>query len=538
MTRALRGALLGAIAFAPLALFADDQRRPGSMNKSEFMAVLTGQDSTKAAAVIKRLDPDNKNDHDLLMWVLEKGTWYFRSAASETLSKTKDPILLNDLTTHVFEKSERNALIREGVIAALSRTKETGWIADLGKELSDKDWKVRREIAYALRDSTNKSTVDALINRWQVETNPLVKNYIRRSLEDVTKYYLGQDPKRWADWWLKNRDTINLAAPDEADIKKEKEAADKAEKEGLKTVERKTETSEVEVVHDDIGIGVPIFILPEYGYSKDMMIPFFLEIERLGAMLKYVDLPPISKFPNLKGMGRMPYYPIDLMVEAFEEDRKNELKRQNAKADKVAIIACGFNSWIAMRYATKYPKNVAGLIFIEPSSSEAKLRECSEGVQKKGKAENNTELFHYGLQLFYDPQNDIDLHDKWHRDNNVQPPEGEAEALHRMAFTTRFADQQDSLLEELYPIHSHPLGGCLVPDFKVFSEEAVEVPVLVIEGKMSIHASQGDVDGVAHHYKGEVVTFENSAEFPFAEEPEKFFKFVSGFLVSNFGKKK
>jgi len=354
VTRALRGALLAAAVLAPLALFADDRKVQGGANRTEFLAVLNGPDSTKGAAAIRNLDPDNKNDQELLKGVLDKGTWYYRAAAIDVLSKTKDSALLKSMSEHLFE--DKSLLIREGMASALAHSQDRSWIPVIGKALGDKDWRVRREVAFSLRDSTEKASVDALIARWKEEQNPLVRNYIRQSLEDVTKYYLGHDPAKWAEWWSKNRDTIDLAAPDEKAIKREAEEARKSEALGLRALEKTTSTTDVkDVAQDEIGAGAPILILPEVGYSKEMMIPFFLEIEKLGARLKYVDFTDMRKFTSLEARGGKTYYPIDKMADAFEQDRQFELKRNNKNANKIAIIACGRSSWVAMRFATRYP---------------------------------------------------------------------------------------------------------------------------------------------------------------------------------------
>jgi len=92
------------------------------------------------------------------------------------------------------------------------------------------------------------------------------------------------------------------------------------------------------------------------------------------------------------------------------------------------------------------------------------------------------------------------------------------------------------MLGELYPIHAHDLGGSFPPDFEALSEKPVNVPVLVIEGKQSLYSSEEDVEAIARHYNADLVSFEDSGDFPFIEEPEKFSKVLATFLVKNFGK--
>ena len=305
---------------------------------------------------------------------------------------------------------------------------------------------------------------------------------------------------------------------------KDEEAIKKAEEAGKKLVQTTTQSADVDLTRDDVGVGVPIFIFPEFGYSKQMMIPFFGELERI-ASCKFIDLPSIDQFRNLPRAGGMPDYPIDKLVEAFEDERVR------TKADKIAIVACGFNSCIAMRYATKYPKHVVGIIFVSPHSSSDKDMDALNRILAKARGEGDTELLHLGMSMQWNSQRGLDGHKIYHQDNSVPYLEGEDEAIDRKEFTTRFFDQKDSVLAQLHPVHTHAAGQCLVPEYNVAKEEPIMGSVLVINGQRSINASDADCEAVAARYNAEHVLFQDSADFPFVEEPEKFSQTVKAFMI-------
>ena len=80
-----------------------------------------------------------------------------------------------------------------------------------------------------------------------------------------------------------------------------------------------TKSRDVDLTYSSRGLGTPVLVLPHYGESAKMMVPFFIELEKI-ARVSYMELPDIRKFRNLPNNGgKTPYYPIDILVEAFEE---------------------------------------------------------------------------------------------------------------------------------------------------------------------------------------------------------------------------
>ncbi len=509
------------LATAALAL-ADNTK---GANKAEFTKAFLGPDTHKGGKAIEGLNPDVKGDYELLKFVLEKGSWYYRGIGATVLAKTGNPENLKDLVGSLAEKSEKNPYVRQGAAIAIAKSNDRELYPELYKALADKDARVRREVANILKINKDKRSIEALIARWKDERDPTVINAIRGTLEDITKRYLGPNQVDWYNWWLAVGETFEVGSTDE-------EAAKKAEEEGKKLSEGKTETREVDLTFVSRGAGSPVIVLPHYGHSKAMMIPFFVDTEKF-AKVYYMDLPKISKYKNLKQIGGKNVYPIDNFVDALEEFRKS------IKKDRVTLMACGFNAWIAFRYATKYPRSLAALVLVAPNSSVAEYGKTSDRMIKQGQSTGDIELEHLGYTRSFNTQTGKSTHEIHHEDKKLPVPEGEGPALSRKDFTLFFGDVQDSLLDQLFPIsEDHPGDAAFDDKISAFKEPKTSVPMLVVCGKRSIYSSETDGAAIAKHYGGQLVSFDRSADLPMIEEPEKFAGALKGFLQKFVGKPK
>ncbi|HVY62289.1 MAG TPA: HEAT repeat domain-containing protein [Planctomycetota bacterium] len=513
----LPSSILGLSAAAILAALPAALAAGKSTDKGQFIRAFTGPDSFQAKKAIEALDPDSEGDFELLKMVLQSGTWYLRTTAANVLVKTENKKHVDKILSWLSEKSERNPLVREGAAVAIAKMKDESLYPKLFEALDDKDPRVRREVAYDLRVRKNKGSISALIERWKKEKDPIVINFIREALESMTQRFLGPDPQDWDNWWASHKDSFEIGSTDE-------EAKKKAEEEGKALSEGGTTLRDVDLTYVTRGIGAPVIVLPEYGQSNKMQIPFFYELEK-AAKMYYFALPKIASFKNLKQAAGRNYYPIDQLVDAFDEFRKT------TKSDKIAIIASGMNAWIAMKFAEKYPQKTACIIFIAPISGNKEYGRATDRMIKGGKERNDLELWHLGLTRSVDMQSGKNTHDAFHEKEKLAVPEGENEAIDRKDFTIYFGDQQDSLVDYLYPIsHDFP-GEVLIPDFELLkSKSAPGVPVMVCVGKTPITASVSDCQEIAKFYGGQLVVFDRSAALPQIEEPEKFNKEAVAFL--------
>ena len=528
--RALRSTLLVSAALAfPFVLLADDKKPIG---KQEFLEAFGGPDSTAAGAAVDRLDPDNKDNYELLKKALGEGpTWYLREKAAERLARTGNDKNIKDMLEHLTEKGEKNPLVRQGLATAIAKMKDPKNLPELQKALLDKDRRVRRQVTIDLATTVkDKSSIDALIKAWKDEKDAIVANYMRETLQSVTQQFLGPKPDAWANWWQEHKDGFKFAESDEAQKKANEEAeaeAKKADTSGKTLAEGTTRSRDVDLSFQTRGRGMPIMVIPHDGITTKLFTPFFIEVEKI-ARVCYMTMPDMKSFKNLETLGesKTPYYPIDKLVEAFEDFRKDQ------KTEKFVLIACGMDSWVAMRYATKYPEHLAAVVFIAPISSNKGYGEATERMIKQGQALNDIELHHCGLERTFNSKTGESTHDTYHKEKNIPKPEGEDRALSRKHFTLHFGDQQDTLLYDLYPgSRSDASAGAAIPEFKVEDETPVQVPSMVMSGKKSMLTSEEDCQRVAKQYNSLLVTFDNSADFPFVDEPEKFNQSLHKFLV-------
>jgi pimeloyl-ACP methyl ester carboxylesterase len=493
------------------------------VDKAAFMKALNGPDSFAAGKMIGSLNPDIKSDYDLLKVVLAQGNWFYRTEASKVLAKTGNSKNQQDMLESLTEKGEKNAMVRQGMAIAVAKMNDRSLYPRLFDALNDKDPRVRREVANVLRINKDKGSIEALIARWKNhEKDPIVINYIRATLEDITKRFMGADPVDWFNWWEAVKDRFEVGSSDE-------EALKKAEEEGKKLTDGGTTVRDVELTFSSRGIGAPVIVLPEYGFSKDFSVPFFYEIEK-AAKLYYMALPKITSFKGLKQIAGRNYYPIDQLVDAFDEFRKN------TKSEKIAIIASGLNTWIAMKFASKYPQRVLCMVLIDPISSDEEIGKGLDRIIKKGQDTGDIELWHWALTQRFNPQSGGSSHDEFHKEKNLPVPEGEQSGISRKGFASYFAEQQDAFVDYLYGIHLDWPGDCAIPDFNLTKEPKVQIPVLICRGKHALRSSEVDTAAIAKFYGAQVAVFERSGSLPMVEDPEKLNKTVVAFL-SRFAKK-
>jgi hypothetical protein len=139
-------------------------------------------------------------------------------------------------------------------------------------------------------------------------------------------------------------------------------------------------------------------------------------------------------------------------------------------------------------------------------------------------------MWHFGLTRQFDPQTGENIHDKYHRENNLPKPEGEDAALDRRRWSLFFKEEQDSIIGVLYPVKDHRMGSVAIPKFRTFAEPKIRVPTIVFVGKGSLYTSVDDCQAIAKHHGGLCRIFPSSANMLFSEESQRFNKEIALFL--------
>ncbi|MHC4830053.1 MAG: HEAT repeat domain-containing protein [Planctomycetota bacterium] len=324
-----------ALVVATIATLAATSYVIADASKAELGQAFGSNDSHVRHETFKKIDGDNKKNLKILYKILEAkgskyGNWYDREAAIDVLARASNEDVLADMKKKL-EGSKGSYLLRQGLCKAFAKMGNEDVLSSVFEALNDKDPRVRREAAYWLKLNPKKPVISALITRWlEEEEDPVVITFIRSSLEEMTKRYLGPVPEDWANWWKGNQDDFVVGSDDE-------EAAKEAEDSGKKMKGGSTVARDVTVDFVERGIGKPVLVIPPYGYSKEVITPFMTVLEQSNKLF-YIDMPPIDQFKSAPAVAGIKYYPLDSLVEAFEAIRKDR------KVKRFAIMAWGFSS--------------------------------------------------------------------------------------------------------------------------------------------------------------------------------------------------
>ena len=471
-----------------------------------------------------KMNPEDKSQFSMLVKIMAKMAWFDRDGTIKALATAASDEVLEKMIGTL--KKHKDRAVRQGMAVALAKMDDPIFYKHLYEALDDKDPTVRRVVVHSLRVHKKPEAVDALVKRFQKEDDPVVRTFLERSLNELTQAYRGPNPLYWLSWWetAKNDPDYKLGETDE-------EAKKAAEDLGHKLKKRRTVSIlggvTLESSERGSGIGVPILIIPPYGYSENIMLPFLSGLERRHK-LHYITLPPVKSFKNLRVVSakQIPYYPIDQLVDAFEDLRKQ------TKEERFAIMACGMNSWIAMRYAKKYPRSVAGILLVAPISGVKEYARATDRFEKTGKGRKDTEMHYFGLTRRFNTQTGESNLDSYQRENEISKWDGEGGCIDRRSWSLFFHDERDYVASMLYPVKNHRMGSVAIPDFNLFKEKkpALRIPTLVICGKSSLYTSTDDCKGIAKYYRGLCLVYGYSSCMPFCEESKRFNKDVAGFL--------
>ena len=510
-----------------------------AMDEKEFKKQFTNtQNSWERRALIAQLDPSQDDQLDLLLkFVLKTQEWYYREAAIEALSTAYDPGLIGKLE----KLKDKDPMIAEGVAMAFGRSKNTERVPHLLELLQSKKWVVRRAAAVALRMVPDKRSIGALIKAWEEEKEEkfIVWVHYLETLESLTRQKNMPTAADWRDWWAVNEDSFEFSDGSEEELGDDEKSGDL-----LTTRVRGTNlTTRLR------GSGLPLLVLPDYGYEQDYLETYLRNLEdtnqiiymRLPGVNDFVD-PPLENAPGLPN----PYYPLERIVDAFEELHQT-LEKDGKIEGKFAILAHGISNWIAMTFAARHPRSVRRMILVAANSGQKAAGEGIDRLVRQGQETGDVEQEHYGLSRQYDSQ-------KGGYKYEAQG-DAESEALRRKSLTVRFADRRDLEVGRLYggmvqkkvgeqvavvPKFMRPMGGCFIPEFSLFKLDRVQTPTLVMVGQYAVESSADDAGAIAKHYGSNArsLVFKRSGEMPFIEENEQFVETVRKFLGGKKPKKK
>ncbi len=216
--------------------------------KAALNAAFRSSDSHLRHTTWKRLNPEKSSDYNLLVRILKTLSWHDRSAAVEALTKASSEKTLKKMARSAIRDS--HPFVRQGLAEALALMDDPRYYPTLYDALKDKHSFVRRMVVYYLGLSNKAANVDALVELFQKEGDPVVRTFIEESLNQITQAYQGPNPVMWNLWWTQAK-----ADPDFKLGKTDEESLRKAEEFGRKLKENVTRVAGVELATSERGSG-------------------------------------------------------------------------------------------------------------------------------------------------------------------------------------------------------------------------------------------------------------------------------------------
>jgi pimeloyl-ACP methyl ester carboxylesterase len=296
--------------------------------------------------------------------LLSNKDWWIRITAAEQLSKIRDPDLRAKLLTYAKNSDVK---VREGIMAALAISSDRLDPPVIIEGLKDSAWQVRRMACWAAGQQRIKEAVDIMIDMLaepqgnkKGEIHPRVTGVLLYNLEDITgQTQFGLDVSQWRMYWERNKDKT------------------------LPKVKRFDVGTFGEVKNIQFndtfarrGTGPLMIVMPIQHRSTLYYMPYFEQWSFFRPL--YVNLPPLSSFPDVQRDQGDVVYPVDLLVDAFEDMRKKR------GAEQMLIMGHGLTCWVAAKYAQKYPDRVQGLVLLDPYASNETFGKAIDSALRSG----------------------------------------------------------------------------------------------------------------------------------------------------------
>jgi pimeloyl-ACP methyl ester carboxylesterase len=461
--------------------FKDDFKKKSIKFKKRAIEVLPVTDGRTIDFIIK----DKK--------LLSHKDWWIRTTAAERLSKIKVPELRKQMLSFAKDSDKR---IRAGIIAACAMSADRLDPPVILEALHDSAWEVRRMACWAAGQQRVREAVDPMIAMihevdprtgrvvQEGETNPRVHSVLLFNLYEITGKYFHTDSTQWKQYWDRNKDKT------------------------LPPVRRFDVGSfgDVKLKFNDTfarkGSGPLVIALPEPHKTTTYYMPYFNQW--MFVKWLYINLPPITSFPDVQYNSHGdPIYPVDILVDAFEDMRKKR------NVEKMVLLGHGFSTWVAAKYAQKYPDRVHGLILINPYSSNELYGKAIDEAKRSG-----------------DPDAEF-----WGKVSSYEirmgtPLEAEIYDYYRSTAYLAPKNRDDLELGMLRRVWRDPGATSIaIPEFDIRGEETSRIPALMFFAAKSNEMKDADGINRLNRYYPKHVTVKlrsKAARLPFMEDPETF----------------
>jgi pimeloyl-ACP methyl ester carboxylesterase len=467
---------------------------------------------------------------DEYLEILESDVWQYRASVTGRVQGETNPELLKALEEFLFDEKEvaKKPAAGEHLVWALYNNAtwatEEKWLRAkelmVSKKTPDKvKARMLREIGVfrgaagtppagdAAGQKAARTNVKMLVELLDLamadkKYNRELKFLIFDALESLSSQDFGDDLVKWK-FFADNMKETEPLKPRSADAFKD--AFTDVEIEGHSFASPQPRPVDMEVL-----------ILPNLYTSDRYWYPYIFQINKT-FKCTFVKLPDCSRMKNIEWMKNQDgtdnrtayYYPLEQLVETFEERRKQ------SKQKKIGLIAHGVSGWIALEYLRLHPESVAFAVIIGTWSGE---NSYLEGSNTCGNSKDEAFKW-YAESLKYDPSG---------RSGALAMNDEQNFWANTGAYKRQFGDPK--ALEPIFyaqqPWRVQPEGNAriLVPKFQFESKRKIDVPTLFIHGaKDPMHVAKDESDykkGFSNMVWSE---YENSGAVPWAEEPVRFF---------------
>jgi pimeloyl-ACP methyl ester carboxylesterase len=529
--------LTGAALAATVAVFAVPSEADVKKELSAFKAVWGDKKKStrEKFEAVQALPTGDEGLAATYIEILETDVWQYRAdVALNRIVQENNEALLAELSKFLFDekKAPKQPSAAEHLVLALYNNQNfanaANW-AKLGDIVNNEKMpsKVKRRAIRELGRWRGAEEVPAVQTQMKANAGLLISllktnlankkaDRIERfllidSLESLTSEEHEESIENWEYWYNSVKDAADKPlTPRKAQAFKDN--LGDIELEGHSFVRKGARKAE----------GMEILILPEFAWSEEYWYPYIFELNKF-ATCTFVELPDASRVKGLKrptdrsgnADPNAYYYPLEQLVEAFEERRKL------SKQEKVGIIAHGVSGWIALEYCRLHPESVAFAIIMNTWSGNQSFGKARN--QMEGNKAKDDDMKFYGAGLVYDPTN---------RQGYSSFNDDQKFHYHTGEFKRMQADPKsvDSLMYGAIRSYRKPIAGgqALVPEYEFENQmknKTLNVPVLFIHGEMDGMFVQDDVKLYQKVFKnGMFETFKGTSRTPWAEEPTLFYE--------------
>jgi pimeloyl-ACP methyl ester carboxylesterase len=433
--------------------------------------------------------------------LLSSTDWWIRYTAATQLAKIRDPELRQKLLTYAKSSDPK---VREGIMTTLAISNDPADAPVIVEALKDSAWQVRRMACWAAGQQKVKEAVDPMIamihwvdkagnERQKGDSHPRVQGVLLYNLEEITgQTQFADDAEQWRTYWERNKDKT-LPKVKRFDV------GDFGDVKGIEfndTFARR-------------GTGPLTIALPEQHMTTLYYLPYLSGLNFVRWL--YINLPPVTSFPDVKYDDGDPIYPVEQLVNALEDMRKKY------GAEKMVLMGHAFTNWVCAKYAQKFPDRVQGLVFIAPYASNETFGKAIDVALRSG---------------------DLDA-EFWGKvsSRQIKPAsrlENEVYGYYKHSAYLAQKNRDDIELGVLDSVWGDPKGSSIViPEFDIRGEETSRVPALIyLPGKDNELCAFEDLNRLTRYYPKNVVVKggDKFAYLPFLEQPEMFEQGLRAFV--------